>query len=122
MQGHPRLVNAIAALYSKLIGREINPFKEVLITSGAYEALFATISGHISPGDEAIIIEPFFDCYVPMVKTCGGVPVLIPLKSVSSILIKDHAFRKNMNLNFYYHSIYKIISFFYFNRKKLQEK
>ncbi|KAK6641672.1 hypothetical protein RUM44_013387 [Polyplax serrata] len=79
--GHPRLVNAIAALYSKLIGREINPFKEVLITSGAYEALFATISGHISPGDEAIIIEPFFDCYVPMVKTCGGVPVLIPLKS-----------------------------------------
>lgn len=80
--GHPRLVNAIAKLYSGLIGRQINPLTEVLVGAGAYEALFAAILGHIGPGDEAIIIEPFFDCYEPMVRTAGGNPVFIPLRPV----------------------------------------
>ena len=82
-QGHPRLVAAIAKLYSKLIGREINPQTEVLTTLGAYEALFSSIIGHVDVGDEVIIIEPFFDCYEPMVKTAGGVPRFIPLRLVS---------------------------------------
>jgi len=58
--GHPRLVNALSKLYSQLLGREINPQTEVLVTAGAYEALFSSIFGHTSPGDEVIIIEPFF--------------------------------------------------------------
>lgn len=57
---------------------------EVLVTSGAYEALYAAITGHIDTGDEAIIIEPFFDCYEPMIKCAGGVCRYIPLKPVSS--------------------------------------
>nr|CAD7427666.1 unnamed protein product [Timema monikensis] len=78
--GHPRLVNALSRLYSKLIGRQIDPLSEVIVTSGAYQALFNTIMGHTSPGDEVIIIEPFFDCYYPMVKAAGGVPRFIPLR------------------------------------------
>ncbi|XP_044262023.1 kynurenine aminotransferase [Tribolium madens] len=78
--GHPRLVSAIARLYSHLIGREINPQTEVLTTLGAYEALFSTIVGHVDVGDEVIIIEPFFDCYEPMVKCAGGLPRFIPLR------------------------------------------
>ncbi|XP_012270423.1 kynurenine--oxoglutarate transaminase 3 isoform X2 [Orussus abietinus] len=82
--GHPRLVTALGKLYSKLLGRELDPNNEILVTAGAYEALYSTLQGHTSPGDEWIIIEPFFDCYVPMVRTAGGVPRFIALKPVKT--------------------------------------
>lgn len=84
IQGHPRLINIISKLYSKLVGFEINPQTEVLVTSGAYEALYAAILGHVDDCDEVIIIEPFFDCYEPMVRSAGGIPKFIPLRPVST--------------------------------------
>lgn len=72
-------------MYSKLLNRTLDPNKEVLVTSGAYEALYATFQGHTKPGDEWIIIEPFFDCYVPMVRSAGGIPRFIALKPVSKL-------------------------------------
>merc|ERR1719342_1169323 len=80
--GHPRLVNALSELYTKLLDRpsSLDPMKEVLVTDGAYEALFTAILGHVNPGDEVIIIEPFFDCYEPMVNLAGGTPVFISIK------------------------------------------
>ena len=52
----------MSRLYSKLLKREpdIDPLKEVLVTVGAYEALFCSIMGNVNEGDEVIIIEPYF--------------------------------------------------------------
>lgn len=80
--GHPRLIDNLSTLYTNLLQREspIRPNQETIITVGAYEALFTAIMGHVNPGDEVIIIEPYFDCYEPMVRLAGGVPKFISLK------------------------------------------
>jgi len=78
--GHPRLVQALAKLYTAEMGRPIDAMSEVLVTAGAYESLFSVIMGVVDPGDEVIIIEPFFDCYHPQVVLAGGKAVFVPLR------------------------------------------
>ncbi|ESO96161.1 hypothetical protein LOTGIDRAFT_214715 [Lottia gigantea] len=78
--GHPRLVQALSKVYSPLMNRTIDPMSEILISVGAYGSLFSSLNGIISPGDEVIIIEPFFDCYDPMVKVAGGQSVFVPIR------------------------------------------
>lgn len=75
-------MNAISKLYSNLINREIDALNEILVTVGAYEALYCAIQSNIEVGDEAIVIEPFFDCYEPMIRIAGGMPRFIPLRNV----------------------------------------
>ncbi|XP_071447831.1 kynurenine aminotransferase isoform X2 [Hetaerina americana] len=87
--GHPRLVAALSRLYSQLVRRPIDSQTEILVTSGAYEALFSTIQGHVGPGDEVVIIEPYFDCYEPMVLTAGGKPIFVPLRPKTESGVKS---------------------------------
>ncbi|KAJ8921801.1 hypothetical protein NQ315_008430 [Exocentrus adspersus] len=78
--GHPRLVKVLASLYSKLLNRDVNAYTEVLSTLGASEGLLCAVTGLIDAGDEVIIIEPYFDVYVPLIKMAGGIPKFIALK------------------------------------------
>lgn len=87
--GHPRLVQALSKAYSQWIGRQIDPNNEILVTVGAYQSLYNAIYGHIDHGDEAIIIEPFYDCYYDMIKSAGGVVRAIPLKPTKSGIISS---------------------------------
>lgn len=79
--GHPRLVNALSRVYSPLFGREIAPLTEIVITTGATEGIFATIQALVNPGDEVILIEPFYDSYPAAVIMAGGTPVYVPLRA-----------------------------------------
>ena len=50
--GHPRLVKELAAEFSPLFNRQIDPMAEVMTSVGAYEAIYAAITAFINEGDE----------------------------------------------------------------------
>lgn len=82
--GHLRLVQALSQVYSPLFQRELDPMDEIVVTVGATEGIFATIQALIEPGDEVILIEPYYDSYPASVVMAGGTPVYIPLRPAQS--------------------------------------
>lgn len=81
--GHPRLVKALVDYYSKVrnFSQLQNANEQVLVTVGAYEALFCSIMAFVEPGDQVIIVEPAFDAYKPMVEMAQGKPLFVPLRN-----------------------------------------
>lgn len=79
MTGVQSLREAIAQKVQDLYGVIYHPEKEITVTSGATEALYAAITAVVSPGDEVIVFEPAYDSYVPAIELNGGVPVYISL-------------------------------------------
>ena len=71
MRGLSELRRAVAAYYRHEQGLEVAE-EEVIVTSGATEALAAAILALIGPGDEAVLFEPFYDAYLPLVERAGG--------------------------------------------------
>ena len=80
MQGVPALREAIAAKYEDFHGRRYNPETEVTVTSGGTEAIFDAVAAVLHPGDEAIVLEPCYDSYIPAIELSGGVPMVVPLR------------------------------------------
>lgn len=79
MMGLPELRQAVAEANARFYGLELDWKREVLVTSGATEALSDIIAALIEPGDEVVLIEPLYDCYLPLVRRAGGIPRLVRL-------------------------------------------
>ena len=58
----------------RFYGLDVDWQREVLVTSGATEALGACLFGLIEPGDEVVLIEPMYDSYLPIIRQAGGIP------------------------------------------------
>jgi methionine aminotransferase len=79
MPGIKLLREQIAHKVSRLYGHSYDPDTEITVTSGATEALMASIQAFVRPGDEVIVIEPCYDLYIPAIRLAGGLPVVVPM-------------------------------------------
>ncbi len=79
MAGLPDLRQAIADHYRDHQGLDLDWQSEVIVTSGATEAIAAGILALVSPGDEVVLFQPLYDAYVPMVRRAGGIPRMVDL-------------------------------------------
>lgn len=70
--GVPRLREAIAADASERYGLDVDPEREVTVTSGATEAIFDSVVAMVDPGDEVVCFEPFYDSYPAAIVVAGG--------------------------------------------------
>lgn len=77
-RGAPELRRAVADHYRRFQDLDLAE-EEVLVTSGATEALAAALMALITPGDEVVLIQPMYDAYLPDVRQAGGVPRLVRL-------------------------------------------
>lgn len=79
MMGLPALREAVAAHYARHQGLSLDPETEVMVTSGATEALAGALLALIEPGDEVVLFAPMYDAYLPLVRRAGGVARIVNL-------------------------------------------
>jgi aspartate/methionine/tyrosine aminotransferase len=80
MMGLPELRQAVAAHYRHWQGLTFDPDSEIMITSGATEAIAGALMALIEPGDEVVMFQPMYDAYLPLVQRAGGVPRFVRLE------------------------------------------
>ena len=77
--GAPELRTAVAAHQRRFYGLEYDPDTEIVVTTGATEAIAAAMLALVEPGDEVVMLEPYYDSYVAVVAMAGGVRVPLTL-------------------------------------------
>ncbi|SIQ95914.1 aminotransferase [Bosea sp. TND4EK4] len=79
MMGLPELRQAVASHYKRWQGLDLDADREIMITSGATEAIAGALMALVAPGDEVVLFEPMYDAYVPLVRRAGGIPKFVTL-------------------------------------------
>ncbi len=79
MMGLPELREAAAKHYKHWQGLDLDPNSEIMVTSGATEAIAGALMALITPGDEVVLFEPMYDAYLPLVRRAGGIPKFVTL-------------------------------------------
>ena len=79
--GIPSLRAAIARHQQRHYGLDVDPDREVVVTTGCTEAIAAALLGLVDPGDEVVVLEPYYDSYVAMLDMCGAVRRPVTLRA-----------------------------------------
>lgn len=78
MIGLPALRDAVAAWYARHQALDLAA-DEVVVTSGATEAIAAALLALIVPGDEVLLFQPLYDAYLPLVQRAGGIARIVDM-------------------------------------------
>ena len=79
--GSQSLRDGLATTYSDLYGMRVDPETMLTVTCGSTEAMVSTLLAIIDPGDEVVVLEPFYENYGPDTAICGAKPVFVPLRA-----------------------------------------
>jgi len=79
--GIPALRQAIARHQGRHYGLDVDPEREVCVTTGCTEGIAAALLGLIDPGDEVVVLEPYYDSYLAMIEMCGAVRRPVTLRA-----------------------------------------
>jgi N-succinyldiaminopimelate aminotransferase len=71
--GVPALREAIARHQARHYGLDLDPDRQVCVTTGCTEGVAAALLGLVDEGDEVVVLEPYYDSYVAMIQMAGGV-------------------------------------------------
>ena len=80
LAGVLELRSAVAAVNHRFYGLDIDPVHEVVVTSGATEAITACLMALINAGDEVVVFEPIYDTYLPVIRMLGAIPKVVRLQ------------------------------------------
>jgi N-succinyldiaminopimelate aminotransferase len=79
--GVPALRQAIARHQLRHYGLDLDPETQVVVTTGCTEGIAAALLGLVDPGDEVVVLEPYYDSYVAMIQIAGGVRRPVTLRA-----------------------------------------
>lgn len=79
--GVPALRQAVARHQQRHYGLDLDPDRQVVVTTGCTEGIAAALLGLVDPGDEVVILEPYYDSYVAMIQMAGGVRRPVTLRA-----------------------------------------
>ena len=78
--GSPRLRRALTEVYARWYGMEVDPDRQITVTCGATEAMASALLAVVDPGDEVVVVEPFYENYGPDAILCDARPVWVPME------------------------------------------
>jgi len=87
--GAKPLRDALARTYADLYGMAVDPETMLTVTCGATEAMVSTLLAIVDPGDEVVVLEPYYENYGPDAAICGAAPVYVPLREVGPTFNRD---------------------------------
>jgi aminotransferase len=87
--GAKSLRDALSRTYADLYGMAVDPETMLTVTCGATEAMISTLLALVDPGDEVIVLEPFYENYGPDADIAGARPVYVPLRPPDNVFDRD---------------------------------